>query len=133
MLSKSGKNTNVEIEGDQPTTIDYVKGKWTANPETGMVDADGNGSYIAKPGYTLEGAHEGALIGAVGKPGKDEGQVETPYGPFLVGNSGSIPAGQHGFLFLCINDDLDGRYGAGFADNEGEVIVKITERKNPAS
>ena len=123
------QNTRIMIEGNQAATVSYVSGQWTANPSTGMVDAAGNPSYIAKSGYTMEGQHEGALIGLIGQDGVKEGEVKTSYQPFLVGNNGTVPLGQKGYLFLCINDDLYQRYGAGFTDNEGQVIVKIVEAK----
>ena len=53
----------------------------------------------------------------------------SSYSPFLVGDRGSVPLGQSGYLFLCINDDLDQRYGAGFEDNQGELVVKVVEAK----
>lgn len=80
-----------------------------------MVDGRGNPVYIAKSGYTLPGASEGALIGRVGSAGT----------PFLIGDLAQIPAGQQGELQLCINDDLDGRYGVGLKDNQGALTVRV--------
>jgi len=71
--------------------------------------------YIAKPGYTLPGANEGALCGKVGESGE----------VFLIGKEAQVPAGLSGNLFLCINDDLNGKYGPGFSDNEGSVTVAV--------
>lgn len=90
-------------------------GQWTANPATGMVGAAGNPRLIAKPGYALPGQPEGALIGRIGNSGV----------PFLVGNQVQLPRGQQGELQLCINDDLDGRYGAGLSDNLGSLSVEV--------
>lgn len=70
---------------------------------------------IAKPGYTLPGANEGALVGRVGSYGT----------PFLLGDMGAVPPGQSGELQLCINDDLEGRYGIGLADNQGALTVQV--------
>ena len=86
-----------------------------ANPATGMVGGDGHAGLIAKPGYTLPGANEGALIGRIGSNGA----------PFLIGAQGQLPHGQKGELQLCINDDLDGRYGAGLSDNQGSLSVEV--------
>lgn len=91
--------------------------RWTveANPATGMVSAAGNPRFIAKPGYTLPDQPEGALIGRIGNSGV----------PFLVGNQAQLPRGQQGELQLCINDDLDGRFGAGLSDNLGSLSVEV--------
>lgn len=107
------QNTGMAVKAGNSLKIYYVDGRWTANPATGMVDANGNPAKIAKSGYTLPGKNEGALIGKVG---------ETR---FLIGNTGTVPSGLTGMLELAINDDWDGRYGAGFSDNEGSIIVYI--------
>jgi hypothetical protein len=108
------QETGVTLTGTQATTI-ACAGTWTADPATGMYGAEGNPLYIAKPGYTLPGSPEGAMIGQVGA---------NP--PFLVGSSAAAPTGQAGMLSLCINDDLDHRYGAGLADNSGSITATIT-------
>jgi hypothetical protein len=46
---------------------------------------------------------------------------------FLVGTGAIVPGGQTGRLQLVINDDLDGRYGGGLTDNEGQILVRITQ------
>jgi hypothetical protein len=92
----------VQVNGQSWQLAVCRSGQWTANPATGMVGGDGHAGLIAKPGYTLPGANEGALIGRIGSNGA----------PFLVGAQGQLPRGQKGELQLCINDDLDGRYGA---------------------
>jgi len=61
------------------------------------------------------GANVGALCGKVGESGK----------VFLIGNKKQLTDCLSGNLFLCINDDLSGEYGAGFSDNEGSVTVSI--------
>lgn len=80
-----------------------------------MVGAAGHPGLTAKPGYTLPGQAEGALIGRIGTSGA----------PFLVGNQAQLPRGQQGELQLCINDDLAGRYGAGLSDNQGSLSVEV--------
>ena len=108
------QDSGITLGRDDTVVVRYTGGTWTANPDTGFVDAAGNSRYIAKPGYTLPGAKEGALCGKVGESGK----------VFFIGNEAQVPVGI-GNLFLCINDDLDGKYGPGFSDNEGSVTVAI--------
>ena len=108
-------DTGIAISEDVKTTVRYLSGTWTANPETRFVDAGGNSKLKAKTGYPLPGANEGALCGKVGESGD----------VFLIDKENDIPNGLSGNLFLCINDDLDGIYGAGFADNEGSVTVAV--------
>ena len=112
--SAGGPSSGVIVPGQGRTTITYVAGTWTANPNTGSCGPAGNPQYIAKPGYTLPNAHEGAVIGQIGA-----------YPPFLVGASATAPAGQAGPLSLSINDDLSDRYGQGFDDNKGSMIFTI--------
>ena len=109
--------SGVTVDANERVYIRYTGGTWTANPATGMVGPDGNSRYIAKPGYTLPGAREGALCGKVGN------------NVFLVGSGATVPAGFTGQLEFCINDDLRGQYGSGFTDNRGAVSVEITEQK----
>jgi hypothetical protein len=61
----------------------------------------------------MPGQNEGALIGQVGNT------------VFLVGMGATVPSNVQGELQLCINDDLNGIYGAGFTDNIGSISVKI--------
>lgn len=110
------QDSGVTVDAGEQVSIQYLSGKWTANPATGMVTAAGNKRYKAKPGYTLPGAREGALCGRVG------GQHV-----FLVGTSAAVPPGLTGKLEFCINDDLRGQFGAGFTDNRGSVTIQITE------
>lgn len=109
------QNTGVQLNGISPRLVRYVSGLWSASPAGGMVDGRGNPRYVAKAGYTLPGASEGALIGRVGDTGE----------PFLIGDLAEIPAGRRGELQLCINDDLNGRYGVGLQDNQGELTVRV--------
>lgn len=114
--NQAWQNTGITVKAGDRVSITYQGGVWTANPYTGMVDANGNPGYIAKPGYTMQGAYEGALIGQV------SGNV------FLVGDNGTVPQGVAGPLLLCINDDLNDQYGCGLADNSGSVTMQITEQ-----
>ncbi|RBL67573.1 GMC family oxidoreductase, partial [Pseudomonas sp. MWU13-2625] len=109
------QGTGVQLNGVSPRLVRYAGGHWSASPAGGMVDGRGNPLYLAKPGYTLPGASEGALIGRVGADGE----------PFLICDLAEIPAGRQGELLLCINDDLDGRYGVGLQDNHGELAVPV--------
>jgi choline dehydrogenase-like flavoprotein len=109
------QGTGVQINGLVPRLARCVLGLWCASPAGGWVDGKGNPDYIAKFGYTLMGAAEGALIGRVGDFGI----------PFLIGDLAQIPAGQQGELQLCINDDLLGLYGAGLKDNLGALTVRV--------
>ncbi len=108
-------NSGIRINATDTVEVRYNGGMWTANPSTGMTDANGNSAYIAKDGYTLPGKNEGALCGRIGENGN----------VFLVGKVATLPKGESGSLYLCINDDLDGRYGPGLSDNTGEVTVNV--------
>jgi len=100
--------------GDTVTSV-YASGNWSVNPWVGSYDAAGTSAYTAKDGYALPGANEGALIGRVGTT------------TFLLGDSGTVPAGLSGELYLIANDDLGGAYGSGYADNTGAVTVFISK------
>jgi hypothetical protein len=111
------QNTGVIVTSGIPVKIAYQSGLWTANPGINggqLYNAAGNPGFIpAKPGYTMPGQNEGALIGQVGNT------------VFLVGMGATVPSNVQGELQLCINDDLNGIYGAGFTDNIGSISVKI--------
>lgn len=113
--NQAWQGTGVQVNGQSWQLAVCTGGQWTANPDTGMVSAAGNPRFIAKPGYTLPGQPEGALIGRIGNSGV----------PFLVGNQAQLPRGQQGELQLCINDDLDGHFGAGLSDNLGSLSVEV--------
>lgn len=69
--------------------------------------------------YALPGGNIGMLLGKIG-----DGRIIT------MGVSGSaiIGPGEGGnYLYLTINDDLFGKYGKGFKDNIGEILVTITQ------
>lgn len=114
-------DTGLMVDGDLPVSLRPTPGSWTANPTTGMVGAAGHPGLIAKPGYALPGAQEGLLVGQVGAT------------VFPIGDNAAIPAGATGRLYLSINDDLSGEYGAGFADNEGSLTVEISVASRDAA
>lgn len=111
------QNTGVMVSPGTPVNIAYQSGLWTANPNSDggqLYNAGGSPVFIpAKTGYTMPGENEGALIGKV------DNDV------FFVGMGATVPSNLKGELQLCINDDLNGIYGAGFADNIGSVSVTI--------
>jgi hypothetical protein len=111
------QNTGVALNAGNKASIQYASGLWTANPgDNGgqLYNANGNPTFIpSKPGYTMPGQNEGALIGKVGNT------------VFLVGMGATVPAGLTGEIQLCINDDLNGQYGAGLTDNIGFIVVAI--------
>jgi hypothetical protein len=112
------QNTGVMIAAGSNKKVQYASGLWTANPEDNggaLYNAAGNPTFIpAKSGYTMPGQNEGALIGRIGST------------VFLVGMGVTIPSNLSGPLELCINDDLNGQYGAGFTDNIGAITVTIS-------
>jgi len=112
------QNTGVVVNGViNRATIQYASGLWTANPKDNggqLYDANGNPKVIpSKPGYTMPGQNEGALIGKVGDT------------IFLVGMGTTVPLGLSGEIQLCINDDLKGQYSPGLTDNIGSIVVTI--------
>ena len=114
------QNTGIQVSSGSVTKISYDSGLWTANPANNggqLYNAAGDPKHIpAKTGYTMPGENEGALIGKVGST------------EFFVGMGTTVPAGLTGELMFCINDDLNGIYGAGFTDNLGAVTVKVTQQ-----
>jgi hypothetical protein len=109
------QDSGVDIQSGIPVSVRYLSGKWMCSPGAGWTDANGTSRYIAKPGYAMPGANEGALVGKIGGNGA----------PFLIGNSKVLPANQNGRLYLSINDDVPPRYGAGFVDNQGSINISI--------
>jgi len=121
--NQAWQSTGVTLDGSVGVTIAYQKGTWTADPTTNNgvpYDAKGCPNYPIKgsefSSYPLhDGQLEGALVGRVGESGA----------PFLIGDGTTIPQGQNGALWLCINDDLTGQHGHGLTDNEGAVTVYV--------
>ncbi len=62
----------------------------------------------------MPGAWEGALIGRVDNEA-----------PFVVQAGTGVFVNIGCRLYLCINDDLNGQYGAGFSDNDGALNVTV--------
>lgn len=96
---------------------------WSFNPQLfpGGHTADGIPVEALKD-YVCPGQPIGKLIGRIG----DCGRI------FPMGRSGSIhifPSEDGEFLYLTINDDIIGLYGKGFKDNEGELIVEMSQTK----
>ncbi|TMQ05916.1 MAG: hypothetical protein E6J90_41010 [Deltaproteobacteria bacterium] len=114
-------DTGLMVDGDLPVSLRSRSGSWTANPAMGMVGPTGHPDLIAKPGYSLPAAFEGLLVGKVGTA------------VFPIAGGTAVPAGATGRLYLSINDDMSGEYGAGFADNEGSMQVEITVGSRGAS
>lgn len=115
--TKPWQSMGIKMNPGTKATISYIGGLWTANPKDNngqLYNAYGNPIYInAKEGYTMPNENEGALIGKIGNT------------VFLIGMGCTTPQGLIGDLELCINDDLNGIYGAGLTDNKGSVDVKI--------
>lgn len=114
--TKPWMETGVETSDNGGIEIKYITGKWTCNPQVdggALYGPEGLRGYIAKDGYALPGLAEGALVGRV------DNHV------FLVGNQFSVSLPTTGEIELCINDDLEGVYGAGLTDNKGAVEVVV--------
>jgi hypothetical protein len=106
-------DTGLMVEEDLRVSLRPTSGSWTANPSTDMVGAAGHPGLIARDSYALPGALEGLLVGHV------DARV------FSIGDGAAVPDGEAGRLSLGINDDVSGKYGDGFADNEGSLRVEI--------
>ena len=122
MANQAWQQTGIVIPANMAVTIAYESGLWTANPDTNggqPYDANGCETVAKVPAdhtcYPLTGVNEGALVGRV-----NGGEA------FLVGTGPyTILLDTGGALELCINDDLNGCYGAGLKDNHGSVTVFI--------
>lgn len=110
---KKWQKTGITVTEQEQAEVTYVSGSWNISPAVRNCDSDGNSRYIAKEGYTMPGKAEGGMIGRIGSS------------VFWIGKKGETPKGLKGELELCANDDLDGRYGKGFTDNSGSIVVKI--------
>lgn len=105
----------VALEGCR-VQLDCQSGQWTANPEIYQGYGANGCTLTAKPGYALPGVPEGALVGRIGT---DNSKA------FLVGDHYDGVATASGDLYLAINDDVAGRYGKGYTDNQGTLAVAI--------
>lgn len=117
--NQAWQNTGVTVQPGNQITVSYKSGQWTADPDTNNSNLYGaNGCpdiIVTQSGYPIQNVNMGALIGQVGTNA-----------PFLIGDGPVLtPAGQSGALKLCINDDLNGEYGAGLTDNIGSLQVRI--------
>lgn len=96
---------------------------WSCNPHLFPEGHTADGIPVpALKDYVFPGQPIGKLIGRFG----DCGRI------FPMGTSGSInvlPGEDGEFLYLSMNDDIIGLYGKGFKDNEGALIVSITQSK----
>ncbi|HHT9111472.1 MAG TPA: hypothetical protein ACFYDZ_09990 [Candidatus Brocadiaceae bacterium] len=96
---------------------------WSCNPQLFPEGHTADGTPVpALKDYVLPGQPIGKLIGRFG----DCGRI------FPMGTSGSInvlPSEDGEFLYLSMNDDIIGLYGKGFKDNEGTLMVNITQSK----
>ena len=88
-------------------------GRWNRE-EIGFNSNVVPGVIANKPGYLCLGAPEGSLVGRIGQ------------NVFPLGSDSKTPEGMEGELELCINDDIDGRYGAGLKDNTGIIEFELT-------
>lgn len=94
---------------------------WSCSPRLFPDGHNADGIPVdALKGYVFPGQAIGRLIGRFGDCGR----------MFPMGNSGSIrilPDEDGEFLYLTMNDDIIGLYGKGFKDNEGALIVNISQ------
>jgi hypothetical protein len=124
--AETWQNTGITVNPGDTISIQYESGMWTADPKTNggnMYDAAGcTGLKVNQPGFTLLGENMGALCGFVGAQPVGDGSDDA----FLVANGYSGTSQASGALWLCINDDLKGRYGSGLTDNSGSVTVSVT-------
>lgn len=96
---------------------------WSFNPQLFPDGHTADGIPVeALKDYVAPGQPIGKLIGRIGDSGRK----------FPMGRSGAIhilPSEDGEFLYLTMNDDIIGLYGNGFQDNEGELMVKISQMR----
>lgn len=96
---------------------------WSFNPQLFPDGHTADGIPVeALKNYVCPSQPIGKLIGRIG----DCGRI------FPMGRLGSIhilPGEDGEFLYLTMNDDIIGLYGKGFKDNEGELIVKMSQTR----
>ena len=93
---------------------------WSFN--TAMFPEGHNADGIPVPAlgsYALPGGNIGRLLGKTG-----EGRVISMG---LSGSDNVRPDDGGSYLYLTINDDLLSIFGKGFKDNNGEILVTITQ------
>src|SRR3972149_1921087 len=93
---------------------------WSFN--TAMFPEGHNADGIPVPAlesYALPEEDIGMLLGKTG-----EGRI-IPMG--LSGSDYIRPEEEGNYLYLTMNDDLIGKFGEGFKDNNGEILVTITQ------
>jgi hypothetical protein len=95
---------------------------WSFNTELFPEGHNADGIPVpALESYALPGEDIGMLLGRIG-----DGRIMS------MGKSGSNYVGPDeggNYLYLTINDDLIGKYGKGYEDNTGEILVTITQTK----
>jgi hypothetical protein len=69
--------------------------------------------------YTLPGGNIGMLLGRT-----DEDMILSMG---LSGSAAVLPGEEGNYLYLSMNDDLIGKFGEGFKDNNDEIMVTITQ------
>lgn len=108
-------DTGILLGKNELVKIRYLSGEWLSNPLNGLCDANGTDGHKGLPYYTMEGANDGALIGKL----VDE--------VFLVGKEKDVDfdIDYKKHLYLCINDDIDKKYGCGLDDNKGELNLEL--------
>ncbi len=119
------QNTGISVTSTGATvqTVCAVSGTWTADPETNGGQPYGAAGWTAGPpvpmdrtGFVMPGLPMGGLVGRIGETGQ----------PFFIGaGTFIVPPGSQGTLYLVINDDLTGEYGAGLTDNSGSIVVQV--------
>jgi Common central domain of tyrosinase len=118
--TQAWQNTGINITSGSKVVMSAI-GSWTADPN------DNNGNLYGPNGspdiivptnqtsYPIVNVPMGALVGRV------NGGT-----PFLIASGSVVPDNTDGVLELCINDDLNGTYGAGLTDNIGTMNVSFT-------
>ncbi|ODS31485.1 MAG: putative dehydrogenase subunit [Candidatus Scalindua rubra] len=93
---------------------------WSFNTEIFPEGHNADGIPVpALESYALPGEDIGMLLGKTG-----DGRIIS------MGLSGSdyvMPNEGGNYLYLTMNDDLIGKYGEGFEDNKGEILVTIIQ------
>lgn len=69
--------------------------------------------------YTLPGENIGMLLGKTGE--------DMILSMGLSGSANVLPGEEGNYLYLSMNDDLIGKFGEGFKDNDDEITVTITQ------